>query len=220
MTSKSTAAQPAVAYRHFNMIRDFTLADFVTLCNAASGFSSLLASLKFVTTQEYKWLQTAVLLLPLAFLFDVLDGHVARMSFRGTSPMGQELDSLADIISFGCAPAVLGFAVGMQGLWDLIILCYFVCCGVSRLARYNVYASGIAEKDARGKIRYFEGTPIPMTILIAMWLLYLSVDGRIGQETLLFGKYIFFGWTFHPAVLVYALSGTLMISRTIRIPKL
>jgi CDP-diacylglycerol--serine O-phosphatidyltransferase len=70
---------------------------------------------------------------------NILIRRIARWR-RTESIMGQELDSLSDIISFGVAPAVLGFAIGLQGLFDVFILLYFVNCGVSRLARF-FYAS-------------------------------------------------------------------------------
>ncbi|KAI9209920.1 CDP-diacylglycerol--serine O-phosphatidyltransferase [Polychytrium aggregatum] len=209
---KRTRHQP----RYLSLVRGLFLADIVTLCNSASGCTSILASLKYVTTQNEWFLYAAIWLLPAALFFDIIDGKVAR--WRGTeSQLGQELDSLADVISFGVAPAVLGFAVGLQGLWDLLILLYFVNCGVARLARYNVTA--ITNKDHTGKVRFFEGTPIPTTVLIALLIAYLSTIGLIGDVSLPGGKFIFAGWTFHPFVLVYAISGTAQISKNLRIPK-
>src|SRR5690606_12518365 len=84
------------------------------------------------------WLWTAFGLLPAAFAFDVLDGFVARK--HRASLYGQDLDSLADIVSFGVAPAVLAYCVGMRGGWDALVLVYFVMCGIGRLARFNVTA--------------------------------------------------------------------------------
>ena len=75
--------------------------------------------------------------------------------------IGGDLDSLSDVISFGVAPAVLGFTLGLRGGWDMLCLTYFVVCGVSRLARFNVTAAGLADA-ATGKVKYFEGTPIPI----------------------------------------------------------
>ena len=78
------------------------------------------------------------------------------------------------MISFGVAPAVLGFTLGLRGGWDMLILTYFVVCGVSRLARFNVTAAALADADT-GKVKYFEGTPIPTSIAdrallgVAMW---------------------------------------------------
>ena len=79
--------------------------------------------------------------------------------------LGADLDSLADVISFGVAPAVLGFTLGLRGGWDMLCLTYFVVCGVSRLARFNVTAAALADADT-GKVKYFEGTPIPTSIVI------------------------------------------------------
>ena len=62
------------------------------------------------------------------------------------SVLGADLDSLADVISFGVAPAVLGFTLGLRGGWDMVILTYFVVCGVSRLARFNVTSSALRTK--------------------------------------------------------------------------
>src|SRR5262249_60098562 len=86
---------------------------------------------------------TATALVPAALIFDMLDGRVAR--WRHThSALGRELDSLADIISFGVGPAAIGFAAGLRGGWDWVVLIYFVCCGVRRVAPYNVTAEALA----------------------------------------------------------------------------
>ena len=151
---------------------------------------------------------------PAAFIFDVLDGKVAR-SRQQHSALGRELDSLADVISFGVAPAAMGFAAGMQGGWDAVILIYFVCCGVSRLARYNVTAESLSGES--GKVKYFEGTPIPTSVVIVGVLAYFAWDARLGEE--LRGGSLTFGWVLHPLALLYALSGSLMISKTLHIPK-
>ncbi|KAJ3055988.1 tRNA1(Val) [Rhizophlyctis rosea] len=202
---------------HFSMIREFTPADLITLCNSASGTTSIFASLKYVTTGNVLFLYSAILLVPIAFFFDAMDGRIARF-FKTDSALGRELDSLSDIISFGVAPAIVGFAVGLQGLFDVVFLLYFVNCGVSRLARYNVTAETNTDKT-KGKVTFFEGTPIPTTCAIVLGLLYFVHNGQIGDDFLPLGKYIIFGWTFHPLSLVYAISGTLMVSKTLRIPK-
>jgi CDP-diacylglycerol--serine O-phosphatidyltransferase len=67
-------------------------------------------------------------------VFDILDGHVARWRNK-SSPYGKDLDSLADVVSFSVAPAVLGFTLGLRGVWDCVCLSFFVCCGIGRLAR-------------------------------------------------------------------------------------
>ncbi len=130
--------------------------------------------------------------------------------------MGRELDSLADVISFGVAPAVIGYGCGMQGLYDRIILTYFVACGVSRLARYNVTAEALS--GAGGKVKYFEGTPIPTSLLLVLLLSWAASKGAVGKS-LWFGQVVIAGFTLHPIVMLFAVSGSLMISR-IRVPKL
>jgi CDP-diacylglycerol--serine O-phosphatidyltransferase len=82
----------------------------------------------------------AAALAPAAFIFDVLDGRIARARHQH-SALGRELDSLSDVISFGMAPAGARLRGGHAGRLDAAALVYFVCCGVSRLARYNVTAN-------------------------------------------------------------------------------
>ena len=130
------------------MIREMHLADFFTLANAACGVAAVFCAMIYVGNPSLTHFFVATALLPAALIFDVLDGRVAR--WRHThSALGRELDSLADIISFGVAPAALAFAAGMRGGWDWVALIYFVCCGVSRLARYNVTAEA-----SRRRIRW------------------------------------------------------------------
>jgi CDP-diacylglycerol--serine O-phosphatidyltransferase len=197
------------------MIRDFSLADLITLSNGFAGTGAILATLQYMDTRNQRILWLAFVLPLLAMVFDFLDGRVARWRHR-SSPLGRELDSLADLISFGVAPAVLGFAVGLRGAWDAIVLVYFVSCGLSRLARYNVTAEELA--DESGKVKYFEGTPIPTSVVLVAMLAVLTWLGRI-DDALPFGSVRVLGAAFHPLVIVYAISGSAMISKTLRIPK-
>ena len=153
---------------------------------------------------------------PAAFAFDVLDGRIARWR-QTSSALGRELDSLADVISFGVAPAVLGFTLGLRGGCDMLILTYFVVCGVSRLARFNVTASALADATT-GKVKYFEGTPIPTSILIVMMLGVAQYLGHVDND-IWFGSVKIGFALLHPLTLVYALSGSAMVSATLRIPK-
>jgi CDP-diacylglycerol---serine O-phosphatidyltransferase len=200
---------------HLSMIRGFHLADFFTLANAACGVLAVFAVMGYVETRELHRLLTATALIPVALVFDVLDGRVARWRMKH-SAMGRELDSLADVISFGVAPAAIAYGAGMKGSWDVVILVYFVACGVSRLARFNVTAEQLAAST--GKVKYFEGTPIPTSMLLVGVLALAAWFGAVG-ENLWFGEVLLGGYKLHPLVLVFALSGSLMISR-IRIPKL
>ena len=204
-----------VRKKHFSMIREFHLADFFTLGNAACGVGAIFLAMAYVAAPSTAHFLAAAALLPLAFVFDVFDGRIAR--WRQTqSALGRELDSLADIISFGVAPAALAFAAGMRGGWDAIVLIYFVCCGVSRLARYNVTAEALSE--GADKVKYFEGTPIPTSVALVGVLAAAAWQDRMGTA-LWGGAWQPMGWTLHPLVLLFGLSGTLMISKTLRIPK-
>ncbi|HEY9447026.1 MAG TPA: CDP-alcohol phosphatidyltransferase family protein, partial [Burkholderiales bacterium] len=119
--------------KHFSMLRSFHLADLFTLANAACGVTAVFLAMVYVGNQTIVHFLAAAAMAPAALIFDVLDGRIAR--WRQThSALGRELDSLADVISFGVAPAALGYAAGLQGGWDWAALIYFVCCGVSRLA--------------------------------------------------------------------------------------
>jgi CDP-diacylglycerol--serine O-phosphatidyltransferase len=202
--------------RHLSMIRGFHLADFLTLGNAACGVLAVFAAMAYVETRAPRSLLAAVALVPLALVLDVLDGRVARWRQRH-SAMGRELDSLADIISFGVAPAAIAYAAGMRGLWDVVVLVYFVACGVSRLARFNVTAEVLAGPS--GKVEYFEGTPIPSSVLLVAVVAVSAGLGHVGDGLPLGAVRVGPG-QLHPLVLLWALSGSLMISKTLRIPKL
>lgn len=198
----------------FSMIREFHLADWVTLANAACGAGALFSVMTFLEAGDVRHVYFACALVLAALIFDVLDGRIARWRQKA-STLGQELDSLSDVISFGVAPAMIAYGVGMQGFYDRIILVYFIACGVSRLARYNVTAEELSEG---GKVKYFEGTPIPTSILLVAVMAVAAWFGAI-RDDLWFGELKLMGFTLHPLVLLFALSGSLMISR-IRIPKL
>ena len=197
------------------MIREFHLADWFTLGNAVCGTGALFSTMTYLETGLVQHVYFACALVLAALIFDVLDGRIARWRQK-TSAMGRELDSLADIISFGVAPAVIAYGCGMQGLYDRIVLTCFVACGVSRLARYNVTAETLS--DGGDKVKYFEGTPIPTSVVLVMLLAWAASQGAVG-ESMWLGKVIIGGFTLHPLVLLFALSGSLMVSR-IRLPKL
>jgi CDP-diacylglycerol--serine O-phosphatidyltransferase len=198
----------------FAMIREFHLADWFTLANAICGTGALFSMLTYLQEHNVRHIFYACGLVFAAFIFDILDGRIARWQQKN-SLMGRELDSLADIISFGVAPVVIAYGCGMQGLFDRIVLTYFVACGVSRLARYNVTAEALSGEE--GKVRYFEGTPIPTSLLLVMVLLWAASQGAV-YGLLWFGALLIGGFTLHPLVLMFALSGSLMVSR-IRFPK-
>jgi CDP-diacylglycerol--serine O-phosphatidyltransferase len=203
--------------RHLSMLRSYTPADALTIANAACGTIAIFLCLDAVARQDERFLWAALLLLPVALVCDVLDGYVARLDRRRQSMLGADLDSLADVISFGVAPAVIGFTLGLRGGWDVVILTYFVVCGVSRLARFNITADALADAET-GKVRYFEGTPIPTSIVIVGLLGLALFFGRTGDRLWL-GALAIGPAVLHPLSLVYAASGSAMISGTLRIPK-
>jgi CDP-diacylglycerol--serine O-phosphatidyltransferase len=198
------------------MIRGFQLADFFTLGNAGCGVAAVLFAMLYVESKSVGHIYSSAAMMAAAFVFDVLDGRIARWRHEH-SALGRELDSLADVISFGIAPAALGFAAGLRGGWDWLALIYFVCCGVSRLARFNVTAESLSA--GADKVAYFEGTPIPTSIALAGVLAFAAWTGHTG-ENLYWGTWMIGPWELHPLALLFVLSGTLMISKTLRIPKL
>ncbi|CAN5333743.1 CDP-alcohol phosphatidyltransferase family protein [soil metagenome] len=202
--------------KHFSMVREFHLADFFTLGNAACGMGSVFFAMSFMSSRLLDDFYISAALAPAAFIFDVLDGRIARWRHEH-SILGRELDSLADVISFGVGPAALAFAAGMSGGWDMAILMYFVCCGVSRLARYNVTAETLSA--GAEKVAYFEGTPIPTSVALTAVLAIAAWQDRLGVN--MWGGAMQLGpWTWHPLSLMFLASGTAMISKTLRIPKL
>ena len=198
----------------FSMIREFKLADWFTLGNAMSGTGALFCMMSFIADGNVSQVYLACGLVFAALVFDVLDGRIARWR-QTSSALGRELDSLADIISFGVTPAVIAYGMGMRGLWDRVLLAYFVACGVSRLARYNITAEALS--GGTGKVTHFEGTPIPTSFVLVVMLGVAATYGAWGPD-LWGGEVMILGHSLHPLALCFGLSGSLMISR-IRIPK-
>lgn len=195
--------------RHFSMIRNFHLADLFTISNGFCGVWAIFEAMKYLRSGEVGHVYKAALLIPLALVFDVFDGRVARWRHQA-SPMGRELDSLADAVSFGVAPAAIAFAVGLDSVLDQIILIYFASCGISRLARYNITAEQMAGQT--GKVEYFEGTPIPTSVFVLGLLMLAYFYGTFWPVSV-------FGARLDLVALIFLLSGSLMISKTLRIPK-
>ena len=210
-------SEPKPPPKHLSLIRTFVLADFITIGNGFAGTGAILAMMmQYLATGERSALWVAFGLLPIALVLDAADGRVARWRHQ-SSALGGDLDSLADVISFGVAPAALAFAVGLRGSLDVAVLLYFVACGISRLARFNVTAASLS--DGSGKVKYFEGTPIPSSLLLVAVLAVLTWQGRV-HDSMLLGVVAIGPLSFHPLVLMFLASGTAMISKTLRIPKI
>ena len=200
-----------------SMLRSYTPADALTIGNASCGTIAIFLCLEYQAQADARLAWLACLLMVLALVFDVLDGYVARLARSRQSRLGADLDSLADVISFGVAPAVFGYTLGLRGGWDIVCVTYFVVCGVSRLARFNVTAAELSDSTT-GKVKYFEGTPIPTSILIVALMAVALALGRTEEDLWLGASRIAGAW-FHPLALVYVASGSAMISATLRIPK-
>lgn len=200
---------PNSGKQHFSMLREFRLADLLTLANGACGVVAVFIAIGVASDAARGSIYLAAGLIPVALVFDVLDGRVARYRHEA-SPLGRELDSLGDLLSFGVAPAVIAYVCGLDTLADQAILVFFVLCGLSRLARYNVSAAELG--DANIKISHFEGTPIPTSVVPLGIVVAAHAYGAIGE------------WRAGPIALhwpaaLFALSGCLMVSRTLKIPK-
>lgn len=162
--------------------RIYVLPTMMTAGNILSGFVAILQIFKGregEITEHYYWAIIAILA---ACLFDVLDGRVARLGGQ-ESPFGRELDSIADIVSFGVAPALLVHDIVLKdiekpaGLGWLIASVYLVC-GAMRLARFNC----IAASDDKTSSKHFRGCPIPaaagVTASLTLLMLWLEEGNK------------------------------------------
>ncbi|CAA7271772.1 unnamed protein product [Cyclocybe aegerita] len=149
---------------HFSLVRNFRLADLVTIMNGVCGSFSIFSSANYLLTNDPDYLWSAMAFPLAGLMFDFLDGKVARWR-KSTSMLGQELDSLADLISFGVAPSLLAFVIGLRTYLDTVILTGFICCGLARLARFNATVA-LVPKNEGGKAKYFEGLPIPSSLAL------------------------------------------------------
>lgn len=200
---------------HFSLLRSYQVADLLTLANAAAGMASILLMMSYLLSPEPWRVTLALGLLPVALGFDIADGYVARWRHQH-SAFGQELDSLADIVSFGVAPVVIAYGLGMRGGWDALSFLFFVGCGISRLARFNTTAAALS--DAQGKVQYFEGTPIPSSLVLVLILAGCFYRGVVGEKLPL-GVVTVASTHWHPLSLLYVANGCAMTSKTLRIPK-
>ncbi|KAF5365638.1 hypothetical protein D9758_003218 [Tetrapyrgos nigripes] len=209
---------------HFSLVRNFRLADLVTIMNGVCGSFSIFSSARYLLTNDMDYLWSA-LMFPLAgLMFDFFDGKVARWR-KSSSLLGQELDSLADLISFGVAPALLAFTVGLRTYLDTVALTAFICCGLARLARFNATVA-LVPKDAAGKAKFFEGLPIPSSLalvgMLSVWTKMGWVEGQAGiplGTTTLWGAKNGSG-EIHIVSFIFGCWAAAMVSKTLRVPKL
>lgn len=130
-------------------------------------------------------------------------------------------------ISFGVAPALLAFIIGLQTYLDTVVLTGFICCGLARLARFNATVALIPH-DSKGKARYFEGLPIPSSLFLVAILAYWAKNGWIegeGKLGLPLGTVTLWGeqggkGEVHIVSAVFALWAAAMVSKTLHVPKI
>lgn len=203
--------------RHLSFIRNLHMADCITMLNGFSGFYAIISCLRFTLTSQSHYLQRAIFFSFLGLFFDFFDGKVARLRNK-SSLIGQELDSLADLISFAVAPSAIAFCAGMQSTSDVLNLVFMVLCGLGRLARFNVTVANIP-KDQTGKSKYFEGLPVPTSLWLVLLLSYFISHDMIGENLPLGLLWEGTPYEWHPLAGLYIIQGCLMISKSIHVPK-
>jgi CDP-diacylglycerol--serine O-phosphatidyltransferase len=186
------------------------------MANGLGGAGAVLAALGYLADGRFAWLALALALYPLCLLMDFFDGRIARATGKA-SALGGDLDSLADVVSFGVAPAALGFAVGLRGGWDVLAMLFLVACAIGRLARYNVTSASLS--DESGKVRYFEGIPVSGSLLAVGAVAAAALTGHTGAHLPL-GAHHLGPFVLHPLALVYVAVGCGMVSKRLHVPKL
>lgn len=159
----------------------FVLPNLFTVSSIFCGFYAIIASTGPATSDQFFRASLAIFF---GSFFDTFDGRVARLT-RTQSAFGVELDSLADVITFGVAPAVLVYewALADLGTVGLVIACIYTACGAIRLARFNVTTHAEHELSPSGVPRFFVGMPIPLAAG-AIVSLVLALHGRLSPVAL------------------------------------
>ena len=167
----------------------YILPSLFTTLNIAAGYYAIL-QITHATVAEPWHLDNAAKAIGFAVLFDGLDGRIARMT-KTSSDFGRELDSLADVITFGLAPALLAWMWGFRLLPSLsnaelhtkllqlgaISSFLFLIAGTSRLARFNITVNPQPSNPGRPGKKYFVGMPIPASAGVVAAMLHFS-DGE------------------------------------------
>jgi CDP-diacylglycerol--serine O-phosphatidyltransferase len=204
------------ASNRFSFVRGLSLSDYLSMANGLGGAGAVLAALGYLADGRFAWLALALALYPLCLLMDFFDGRIARATGKA-SALGPDLDSLADVVSFGVAPAAIGFAVGLRGGWDVLAMLFLVACAIGRLARYNVTSASLS--DESGKVRYFEGIPVSGSLLAVGAVAAAALTGHTGAHLPL-GAHHLGPFVLHPLALVYVAVGCGMVSKRLHVPKL
>jgi CDP-diacylglycerol--serine O-phosphatidyltransferase len=192
----------------------FLLPSFFTAGNIGAGYFSITQTLAAISGNAETHLDWAAIAILFAIPFDALDGRIARMT-NTCSDFGKELDSLADVITFGVAPSLLAFVWGFHYLPDSVnaqlrmhlmqagaFFCFlYLIGGASRLARFNISHDAQPRNPGRPGRKYFVGMPIPA----AAGLLASTVH-------LCYGIPVQAWWVAIPWLLLVGLTGFLMVS--------
>ena len=159
----------------------FLLPNIITLSSIFCGFDSIRLSSAAAPTDDDAFYRASVLII-FALFFDMLDGRVARAT-KTQSAFGLQIDSLADVISFGVAPAILVYRWSLQQLPvpGLIVSFVFCAAGAVRLARFNVLSMGESGKPTK-PTKYILGLPVPGAagVLISLVIANHAIAGSLG----------------------------------------
>ena len=182
----------------------YILPSLFTAGNIAAGYFAITQSLQGSMTEPQHF-DYAALAIGFAIPFDTIDGRIARMT-NTTSEFGKELDSLADVITFGVAPSLLAYCWGFQMLpatmGDVLrhklidfgaLLCFlFLICGAARLARFNSMGSPVPKNPGRPGSKYFVGMPIPAAAgaIAAVVHFFNGIPVAVPWVGLLWGAYV------------------------------
>jgi CDP-diacylglycerol--serine O-phosphatidyltransferase len=167
-----------------HILKLIKMPDLLSICNALLGFTAIILVLTSVSEEAIK---NALVLILVAAVIDGLDGMVARTI--ECSPLGKYLDSLADMISFGVAPAIVAYAL-LTNYLQVSYLCIdlvlafcgaYVICGLLRLARFNANAS--LESAQKGGRKDFVGFPITGGAIFFASIMLLAVETHLSPYT-------------------------------------
>jgi CDP-diacylglycerol--serine O-phosphatidyltransferase len=154
-------------------VRIYFLPNLLTAGNLACGFFALTWIFKYQEGGDFEAINTAIRLILAAFAFDLFDGRLARLAHK-ESRFGREFDSLADIVSFGVAPAFLIYRIVLQEFeWGWVVAAIYLVCGGIRLARFNILSMRPRGTDERE----FVGFPIPsaaaLVVSVTMFIMWM-----------------------------------------------
>jgi CDP-diacylglycerol--serine O-phosphatidyltransferase len=194
----------------------YLLPSLFTAASLGAGYFAITQTIDAIGNNgdAHTHLDWAAMLILLAIPFDSLDGRIARMTNTATD-FGKELDSLADVITFGVAPSLLAFVWGFHFLPDSLnpqlhqhliqagafISFLFLLCGASRLARFNISPDAQPRNPGRPGRKYFVGMPIP------------AAAGLLAATVHFFNAYpVEEWWVAVPWLILVGLSAFLMVS--------